>query len=233
MRPSLDLRRPTVDRHPNRPHRRRSSKPEIELLEDRRLLTLPAISAVQQYGIPSVLAIDSSGNVSYNFLEDVNGEPQWAGWSLIPGGVGATAISTGTVLVGALSEPYVFLLNSAGTVSYNFLNNSDQWNGWVQVGTDIGATAISSGVLPIVSQPFVFAIDSSQNIEFNYESSSGAFSQWSTIASGAAATAISSGFIQATASPVAFEPYVFAPNSSGNVEYTQRDIGGTWMLLLR
>ncbi len=174
---------------------------------------------------------NGSGNVSYDFLEDVNGEPEWSGWNLIPGGVGATSISTGTVLVDAVARPYVFMLDSAGQVSYNVENSSGQWNGWVQVGGDILATAISSGVLPVLNQPFVFAIDTAQNIDFNYLTSNGNWAQWSIIASGAGATAISSGFLQASVSPTAYEPYVFALNASGDVEYTERNTAGSWSAL--
>jgi hypothetical protein len=224
------LRLPGGRRRPRR-HRALSNCPVVEPLEDRQLLSLPAITAVQQYGDPSVFALDDFGNVSYDFLEDVNGQPQWSGWNLIPGAVNATAISTGTVLVSGVSRPYIFMLDSTGQVSYNFQNSSDQWNGWVPVGGDILATSISSGVLPVLNQPFVFAVDTSQNIDFNYLTSSGTAAQWSTIASGAGATAISSGFLQASASPIAYEPYVFALNSSGNVEYMQRNTAGSWSTL--
>jgi hypothetical protein len=218
-------------RHLHRQHRTPAIRPVVDLLEDRQLLSLPAISAIQQYGDPSVFAVDDFGNVSYDFLEDVNNEPEWSGWNQIPGGVDATAISTGTVLMSGVTRPYIFMVDSTGQVSYNFQNSSDQWNGWVPVGGDILATSISSGVLPVLNQPFVFAVDTAQNIDFNYLTSNGTWAQWSTIASGAGATAISSGFVQASVSPTAYEPYVFALNTSGNVDYTQRNTAGSWSAL--
>ena len=118
--------------------RGRSSRPLVELLEGRQLLAAVAISAVQQYGIPSVVAINETGNVSYNFLTETNGQIAWNGWVPIGGNVGAVAISTGSILVGATLRPDVLPLTSADNIYYNVGAGGADWNGWSPVGINVG-----------------------------------------------------------------------------------------------
>jgi hypothetical protein len=203
----------------------------VERLEERQLLTAVAISAVEQYGAPSVFAIDSAGNVSYNFLTSIKGQPAWSGWTAVPGGVSALAISTDTILAGPVLRPDIFLLNSANDVFYNSQGSSGQWNGWSLVGANVGASAISSGVIPIADEPYVVAIDGAKNIEFNYLTPGGTWAGWSTVATNVGASAISTGIVHVSTSPAIYEPYVFALNSSGNVDYVQRNAEGSWSAL--
>ena len=94
LRSQVSRRLPETDR------RRHRHTPVLESLEGRQLLAASVVSAVEQFGIPSVFAIGNTGNVSYNFLTDVNGQPAWNGWTRSAVVVGAaTAVSTGTVLV--------------------------------------------------------------------------------------------------------------------------------------
>jgi hypothetical protein len=210
----------------------RYTRPYVEFLEGRELLTVAAISTIQQYGIPSVVAIDGSGNVSYNYVTGVSGGTlDWSGWNAVPGGVDATAVSTGTVLVGTVTRPYIFVLNTAGDVFFNYQFNLGDWVGWTQVGASVGATAISSGVLPVANQPYVVAIDSSKNIDISYMNANGSWSGWSTVAADAGATAISTGFLQASTSPAIYEPYVIELDSSSHVEYAQSNTSRTWSTL--
>jgi hypothetical protein len=226
----FDVIRTPLGRRTSSRRRVRSTRPVVEFLEGRELLSVTAISAIQQYGAPSLVAIDGSGNVFYNYVVFTGTTPGWSGWSAVPGGVDAVAVSTGTGLVGPISRPYIFLLNTAGDVFFNFQYNTAEWAGWNEVGASVGATAISSAVLPIANQPYVVAIDSLKDIDISSLNSTG-WSGWSTVAAGADAVAISTGYLQVSTSPTIFEPYIFELNSSGNVEYTQRSTDGTWSTL--
>jgi hypothetical protein len=227
--PYFNLRRKSAGHRLPARSRSRSTRPVVESLEGRQLLTTAAISGIQQYGVPSVVAIDGSGNVSYDFLIGTSPTgPVWSGWGAVPGGVNAVAVSTGTVLVDGVSRPYIFMLNSAGDVLYNYQTDTEQWTGWNVVGVNVGATVISSGVIPIVNQPYVVAIDASNNIDISQLNANGTWSGWSTAVVNAGATAISTDFLQVSASPAIYEPYVFELNSSGQVQYAERNTDGSW-----
>ncbi len=211
--------------------RRREFKPVGESLEGRSLLAAAsAISAVTQYGVPSVFAIGSTGNVSYNFLTVVNGMTQWDGWNLVPGGVGATSISTGTVLAkpSAFLRPYVFLVNGGNNIYYNTINSTGNFSGWTPVGVNVGAVSISTGVIPITNNPYVVMINGGQNIYFNSQLSNGAWAGWSQVAVNVGAVQVSTGVIQTSLTPAVYEPYVAMMNSGQNVYYTVRNLNGTW-----
>jgi len=208
--------------------RRPSSRPVVERLEDRQLLAVSALSAVEQYGVPSVFAIDNTGNVSYNFLAVSNGQVGWNGWTPINGGVNASAISTGTVLVSAVIRPNIFLLNTADNIDYNSENSSGNWNGWSPVGVNVGATAISTGRIPLANAPYVFMINTADNIYYNYQTRSGSWAGWSPVGIRVGATAISTGVIQVSRSPAIWEPYVFMINTANNVYYQVRSTNGSW-----
>jgi hypothetical protein len=208
--------------------RRRATNPAVECLEGRQLLTVGQISAIEQYGVPSVVAIDGSGTVFYNFLEQTTTGSSWSGWNDVPGGVDAVEVTTGTITVDAVARPYIFVLNSAGDVFFNFQNSSDNWNGWTQVGASIGATSISSGVIPIANQPYVMAIDSASNVDISSMNADGTWSGWSTAIVNAGAHDISTGVVPVSTAPAVYEPYVFELNSSSQIEYTERTAAGSW-----
>lgn len=211
--------------------RPRRTKPVVERLEGRQLLTTAQISAIEQYGVPSVVAIDGSGTVFYNFLEQTTAGTGWSGWNAVPGGVDAAAVTTGTIVVDAVQRPYIFVLNSAGDVFFNFQNSSDDWNGWTQVGASIGATAISTGVIPVANQPYVVAIDSAGNVDISSMNADGTWSGWSTVTLNAGAREISAGLIPVSTTPTVYEPYVFELNSSSQLVYTERTTAGSWSTL--
>jgi hypothetical protein len=198
------------------------------LLEGRSLLSASAISAVQQYGVPSVVAIDQSGNLWYNFLTEVNGQVVWKGWGAIPGGAEAIAVSTGSVLVSPVLQPDVFLLNSAENIYFNVGAGGGNWGGWSPVGINVGATAISTGTIPIANQPYVFLINGAQDVFYSQRTASGSFSTWSPVGVGVGAVSISTGVIQVSSAPTVYEPYLFMINGAENVYYNQRNPSGSW-----
>ena len=166
--------------------RQREFKPVAHHLEGRELLAVPAVlSAVVQYGIPSVFAIGSTGNVSYNFLTVQNGQAGWDGFNLVsgglPGGVPATAISGGTVLVTPFERPNVFAVNASANIYYDSMNSTGSFNGWSPVGINVGAVSISTGVLPISNSPFVVMINGDNNIFYNSQMSNGAWAGWTPV----------------------------------------------------
>ncbi len=210
---------------------RRDFKPATEPLEGRDLPAAAiALSAVQQFGVPSVFAIGNTGNVSYNFLEIVGGEPQWNGWTQVPGAVGATSISSGTAIVSGSTVPlpYVFLVNSAQNVYYDSLNRSGSFNGLSVVGMNVGAVSISSGTIPLTNTPFVVMINGNDNIYYTYQVSSGAWATWTPVGGNVGAVSISTGVIQTSLSPTIYEPYVFMTNTAHNVYYSLRQKNGSW-----
>ena len=215
-------------RPPSGAARRRSYTPVCERLEDRQLLAAAAIAAIEQYSIPSVFAIDGSGNLSYNFLT-INslGQASWNGWSQISGGI-VTAISPGKVLVNGLLRPNIFLLNSADNIYYNYETVRGNWNGWSPVGVNVGATAISSGLIPLTNAPYVFLINTAGSVYYNYQTTGGAWAGWSAVGVNVGASAISTGVLQVSSSPAYFEPYVFMLNGANDVYYKIRNTNGTW-----
>jgi hypothetical protein len=227
-RPFFQLVGDSAARPSSRAVRRRSSRPLVEVLECRSLLTATAISAVQQYGVPSVVAIDQTGNLSYNFLTERSGMVVWNGWTAIPGSAGAIAISTGNVLISPVLRPYVFLLNSANNIYFNVGTGNGNWGGWTAVGINVGARAISTGTIPITNQPFVFLINGADNIYYSQQTSSGSWSTWSAVGVNVGALSIATGVIQVSSSPAVFEPYVFMVNGANDVWYSQRSKSGSW-----
>ncbi len=187
------------------------------------------VSAVEQYGVPSVFAIDKSGTVSYDFLTlTTSGQPVWNGWVPISGGVGATSISTGTVLVTPNLQPYVFLLNSQNDVYYNYVNGSENWNGWSPVGVGVGAEAISSGVIPIANEPYVVMINGNNDVFYNYQLAGGSWAGWSVVGVHVGALSVSTGVVQVSKAPAIYEPYVFMINGLNDVFYKIRNTNGSW-----
>jgi len=228
----LDLFRRSRAGRPAGAGRRRSARPLVERLEDRQLLAVSALSAVQQYGVPSVFAIDNTGNVSYNFLTVSNGTVVWNGWTPIIGGIGASAISTGTVLpsplVSAILRPNIFLLNTANNIYYNSEDSRGNWNEWSPVGVNVGATAIATGLIPLANAPYVFMVNGADNVYYSYQASGGSWAAWSPVGVGVGATAISTGVIQVSTSPAIWEPYVVMVNGANDVYYQARSTNGTW-----
>jgi hypothetical protein len=209
--------------------RRREFKPVGEPLEGRELLAAAtAVSAVVQYGIPSVFAIGNTGNVSYNFLTVQNGQTVWNGWNLIPGGIGATAISTGTVLATPYLRPYVFLVNGAENIYYNSINSTGNFSGWSPVGINVGAVSIATGVLPISNSPYVVMINGDDNVYYESQMSNGAWAGWTPVGVNVGAVEVSTGVIQASLAPAVYEPYVVMMNTARNVYYKVRNLNGSW-----
>jgi hypothetical protein len=209
--------------------RLRKRSPIFDRLECRQLLAASVVSAVEQYGVPSVFAIDKSANVSYDFLTESGGQVVWNGWTSIPGGSGATAISTGTILVTSSStlEPYVFMISS-NNVYYNYINGSGAWNGWSPAGVGVGARAISSGVIPIANEPYVFMINGVNDVFYNYQLSNGQWAGWSVVGANVGALSVSTGIVLASVAPAIFEPYVFMINGLNDVYYKVRSTTGAW-----
>jgi hypothetical protein len=211
--------------------RHRDFKPATEPLEARDLPAAAiALSAVQQFGIPSVFAIGSTGNVSYNFLNIVNGSPEWNGWTQVPGAIAATSISSGTALVSGSTVPlpYVFLVNSAQNVYYDSLNRSGSFNGVSVVGMNVGAVSISSGTIPLTNTPFVVMVNGDDNIYYTYQVSNGAWATWTPVGVNVGAVSISTGVIQTSLSPTIYQPYVFMTNTAHDVYYSVRQKNGAW-----
>jgi hypothetical protein len=211
--------------------KRREFKPIGESLEGRALLAAATvISAVAQHGVPSVFAIGSTGNVNYNFLTSVNGQPAWNGWVLVPGGLGATTISTGTLLVppSSIPQPFVVLVNGAQNVYYDAINSTGNFAGWSPVGINVGAVSIATGTGPLNNSPYVVMINGSDNIYYNSLMSNGAWAGWSPVGVNVGAVQVSTGVIQTSLAPAVFEPYVVMLNGAGDVWYTARNQNGTW-----
>lgn len=209
--------------------RRREFKPVSEPLEGRELLAAAiAVSAVQQYGIPSVFAIGSTGNVNYNYLTIGNGQTQWNGWNVVPGGVGATSISTGTVLTSGIPRPFVFLVNGAQNVYYNTSNGGSSFTGWSPVGVGVGATSISTGALPITNTPYVVMINGNHDVYYNSQLSNGSWAGWAPVGLSVGAVSVSTGAIQSSLAPTVYEPYVFMMNTARDVYYKARNLNGSW-----
>ena len=210
---------------------RRDFKPVSESLEGRDLpAAAVAVTAVQQLGIPSIFAIGSTGNVSYNFLTVVNGQPQWNGFVQVGGAVGATSISSGTALEpgSTVPRPYVLMINTAQDVYFNSINTSGTFNGWTPVGLNVGAVSISSGSLPLTNTPFVVLINGNHDIYYNSQASSGVWTGWNPVGVGVGAVSVATGVIQTSLSPTIFEPYVFMTNTAHNVYYAVRQKNGSW-----
>jgi hypothetical protein len=211
--------------------RRRGFKPHTESLEGRDLPAAAiALSALQQLGVPSLFAVGSTGNVSYNFLNFSSGQPVWNGWVQVPGGVSATSISSGTLLPPntSLPLPYVFMVNTAQNVYFNTINTSGSFNGWTPVGMNVGAVSISTGTLPISNTTFVVMINGNDDIFYNSRLSSGVWTGWTPIGLNVGAVSIATGVIQASLAPTFYEPYVFMTNTAHNVYYKVRHPNGTW-----
>jgi len=226
---SFDLFRKSPAAWPAGASRRRSSRPSVERLEDRQLLAASAISAVEQYGVPSVFAIDNSGSISYNFLTISNtGQIVWNGWTPISGGVDALAISPGTVAVNAFLRPDIFAVTTSNTILYNYQNSSGNWNGWSPVGGNVGAAAISSGLIPIANAPYVVMINGNHDVFYNYQTPGGSWAGWSPVGVGVGAAQISTGVIQVSTAPTVYEPYVFMVNTNHDVYYKIRNTNGSW-----
>ncbi len=192
------------------------------------------VSAVTQYGIPSVFAIGATGNLSYNFLTEVNGGAAWNGWSLVSGGVPlgipATSMSTGTLLASPspFLRPYVFMINAAENVYYNAINSTGTFSGWTPVGLNVGAASISSGVVPLVNSPYVVLINGNDDVYYNSQTSNGAWAGWSPVGLNVGAVSVATGVIQTSRAPAIFEPYVVMMNTARDVWYTVRNANGTW-----
>jgi hypothetical protein len=225
-RSSVFVRKPAGD-YPDIGRRRHRHTPVLEPLECRQLLAASAVSAVEQYGVPSVFAIDNSGNVAYNFLTIKAGAPAWNGWTAISAGGGTTAIATGSVLVTPFLRPYIFAI-SENNVYYNYINGSETWNGWSPVGMGVGAKAISSGVIPIVNEPYVVMTNGNNDVFYNYQVSNGSWAGWSVVGAGVGALSVSTGVVQASLSPAIYEPYVFMINGLNDVYYKVRNTNGSW-----
>jgi hypothetical protein len=213
--------------------RRRDFKPATEPLERKQLLAAAiAVSALHQYGIPSVFAIGSTGNLSYNFLTVSTGQLAWNGWSQIPlpGGIPATSISSGTVqtVTSPIPRPYVFMVNSAQDIYYNMANSSGNFSGWAPVGLNVGAVSISSGALPITNTPFVVMINGNHDIYYNSQLSDGAWAGWTPVGVNVGAVSITTGIYQPTLSPAFYEPYVFMTNTAHDVYFKARQANGSW-----
>ncbi len=211
--------------------RRREFKPLAESLEGRDLPAAAiAVSALQQLGIPSVFAIGSTGNVSYNSLGVVNGTVQFTGWMQVPGGVSATAISSGAVLSppSTIPRPYVFMVNTSENIYYNSINSSGNFNGWTPVGMNVGAVSISTGTLPITNTTFVVMINGNYDIYYNSRLSDGVWTGWTPIGINVGAVSISTGVVQASLAPTFYEPYVFMTNTAHDVYYKVRQTNGSW-----
>jgi hypothetical protein len=222
------LRKAAVGRRPPA-GRRREFKPVGEPLEGRALLAAAvAVSALQQLGIPSVFSIGSTGNVNYDFLTIKDGEPAWNGWTLVPGGVGVTAISAGTVLTSAIPRPFVFAINDVGDLYYNAINSSGNFKGWTPVGLSVGAVSISTGTLPITNTPYVVMINTNDDVWFNSQLSNGTWAGWTPVGQGVGAVSVATGIVQASLSPTVYEPYVFMMNTSRDVYYKVRELNGSW-----
>ncbi len=223
------VRKPAGDYRKTSPPQKRRHTPVLEPLECRQLLAASVVSAIEQYGIPSAVAIDNSGNVSYNFLTDKNGQPAWNGWTPISGGMGAaTAVSTGTVLVTPILRPYIFMLNSSNNIYYNYINASGNWNGWSPVGVGVGAKAISSGVIPITNNPYVVMINGNNDVFYNYQVSNGSWAGWSVVGADVGALSVSTGIVRVSTAPAIYEPYVFMINGLNDVFYKVRNTNGSW-----
>ncbi len=209
-------------------HRRRSARPAVEVLEDRWLLAASSVSAIQQYGVPSVFAIGGSGLISYNFLTLVNGQAAWNGWTQIAGGVEAKSISTGTVLVSGVVRPYVFAVTTSNDIVYNAQNSSGNWNGWTTVGSNVGATTIASGLIPIMNAPYVVMTNTAQNVYYNYQTPGGSWAGWSPVGVNVGGTQIATGVIRPSTASALYEPYVFMINGNNDVFYKIRSPNGSW-----
>ncbi len=210
---------------------RRRSMPAAESLEARDLPAAAiALAPVQQLGLPSIFAVGATGNVSYNFLTLSNGAPVWNGWVSVPGGVSATAISSGTVLMSGTTvpRPFTFTVDTAGDVLYNAINTSGVFNGWTPVSTNLDAVSISSGVVPIKNLPFVVMINGSDNIYYSSQSSGGGFTSWYPVGLNVGATSIATGVVMTSLSPTIYQPYVFMTNTAHNVYYSVRQTNGSW-----
>ena len=208
--------------------KRHEFKPRGETLEGRALLAAAtAVAPLAQYGVPSVFAIGNTGNVNYNFLTSERA-PEFSGWNLVPGGVGARSLSTGTVLVSPILRPYVFLVNTADNIYYNSMNNSGSFNGWVPVGVNVGAVSIATGVVPLTNSPYVVMINGAYNIYFDSQMSNGAWAGWSPVGVNVGAVEVATGVIQTSLAPAVFEPYVVMMNTARNVYYTVRNLNGSW-----
>jgi hypothetical protein len=229
---SLSARfRPSRAGQRSKTQRRRDFKPATEPLEGRDLPAAAiALSAVQQFGVPSVFGLGSTGNVSYNFLRIVNGSPQWNGWTQVPGGVGATSISSGAALMAGSTVPlpYVFLVNSAQNVYYNSMNSSGNFNGFTPVGVNVGAVSISTGTVPITNKPFVVMINGNGDIYSNIQLSNGSWAGWTPVGVSVGAVSVSTGVIRTSLSPTIYEPYVFMTNTAQDVYYSVRQKSGSW-----
>ena len=114
MWPLIDLVRRSRAARPAGAARRRSCRPAVERLEDRWLLAAAAISAIEQYGIPSVFAIGGSGISRTTFSDTGHGQAGLEWLDPDRGGVDAQAISPGTVLVSGVLRPNMFAFEHGG-----------------------------------------------------------------------------------------------------------------------
>jgi hypothetical protein len=207
---------------------RRVRRPLVERLEARELLAVSSISAIQQYGAPSVFAIDQGGTVFSNVLTVVNNIPVFAGWTPVSGANGALAISPGTVGVSGLLRQNMFLLNTGQNIYYSNQDSSGNWNTFSAVGVNVGATSIASGLIPILNAPYVVMINAVNDVWFNYRTPRGSWSGWSPVGLGVGAVQIATGVIRVSLAPTFFEPYVFMINGNHDVFFNVRKPNGTW-----
>ena len=166
--------------------RRRSEfKPMAESLEGRDLpAAAVACSALQQVGVPSVFAIGSTGNVSYNFLAVVNGAAQLhrlvassrrsrGDVDLERDGAFAAGIDSAAVCVHGEYAPRTSTTTRSTAVA-NF-------NGWTPVGINVGAVSISTGTLPITNTPFVVMINANDDVYYNSQLNDGVWTGWTPV----------------------------------------------------
>ena len=207
-----------------------SSGPLVRGLEGHRQLLAAAatVVGVQQYGLPSVFAIGSTGNVSYNFLTSTSTGIQWNGWAQVPGGIGATSIATGTMLTSGIVRPYVFMVTGSQSVYFNQINSSGNFSGWTPVGIDVGAVSISTGTIPITNSPYVVMVNANHDVYYNSRLSNGLWSGWSPVGVGVGAVSVTTGVMHTSLAPTFYEPYVFMMNTARNVYYKVRNVNGTW-----
>jgi hypothetical protein len=161
---------------------------------------------------PDVFLLNTSGDIYFNYQTDSG---QFAGWSPVAIGVGASAISTGTIPI--YNEPYLFLLNGAGNVYYTQETSSGSWTPFSAVGVGVGGYAIASGTVrvstfPNVYEPYLFLLNGAGNIYYTQKTTSGSWENWIPVGVGVGVDAIS-------ATSLNNRPTVFALNGANNVYY--------------
>jgi hypothetical protein len=221
---SLFTRRPNK-RLSSRPSLLRRARPAVEVLDARQLLASAMLAPVNQYGAPSLFALNPAGNVYYN----VYSSSGWGGFTPIAIGAGGRAISAGTLLVSTTIRPDIFLLTTSGDIDFNYVTSTGQFSDWSPVGVGVGANAISTGTIPLVNEPYLFLINGTGNVYFTERTASGSWTPFSQVGIGVGAQAIASGTLRVSKFPTVFEPYLFMLNGAGDIYYTQENTSGSWM----